>query len=206
VLDLSLLAGFLNLDFRLFTGFFYLVSCIPQCGNGSHSKNPAENSGPPIRRRDADLAGTFVTFILTMQGLRSHAARGFYHAVLKSRQLGGCGMGAPGTISLARSDISAAGPPSCYKFEMSKIVEQWLLFEYVGLEFTPLGLSTGASLSHHGSHGIFFASVSDITSNVVAYARSASTLIDSALPLCTNVADSTAEPGRFTSFPGPTTL
>jgi hypothetical protein len=89
---------------------------------------------------------------------------------------------------------------------MSKIVEQWLLFEYVGLEFTPLGLSTGASLSHHGSHGIFFASVSDITSNVVAYARSASTLIDSALPLCTNVADSTAEPGRFTSFPGPTTL
>jgi hypothetical protein len=26
----------------------------------------------------------------------------------------------------------------CYKFEMSKIVEQWLLFEYVGLEFTPL--------------------------------------------------------------------
>jgi hypothetical protein len=29
-------------------------------------------------------------------------------------------------------------PPSCYKFEMSKIIEQWLLFEYVGLEFTPL--------------------------------------------------------------------
>jgi hypothetical protein len=25
-----------------------------------------------------------------------------------------------------------------YKFGMSKIVEQWLLFEYVGLEFTPL--------------------------------------------------------------------
>jgi hypothetical protein len=29
-------------------------------------------------------------------------------------------------------------PPSCYKFAMSKIVEQWLLFKYVGLEFTPL--------------------------------------------------------------------
>jgi hypothetical protein len=28
--------------------------------------------------------------------------------------------------------------PSCYKSEMSKIIEQWLLFEYVGLEFTPL--------------------------------------------------------------------
>jgi len=27
---------------------------------------------------------------------------------------------------------------SCYKFEMPKIVERWLLFEYVGLEFTPL--------------------------------------------------------------------
>jgi len=72
------------------------IVCIPQCGNGSRSKNPAENSGPPIRRRDADLAGTFVTFVLTKHGLRSHAARGFYHAVLKSWQLGGCGMGAPG--------------------------------------------------------------------------------------------------------------
>jgi hypothetical protein len=29
-------------------------------------------------------------------------------------------------------------PLSCYKFEMSKIIEQWLLFKYVGLEFTPL--------------------------------------------------------------------
>jgi hypothetical protein len=29
-------------------------------------------------------------------------------------------------------------PPSCYKFEMSKTIEQWLLFEYVGREFTPL--------------------------------------------------------------------
>ena len=29
-------------------------------------------------------------------------------------------------------------PPPCYKSEMSKIVEQWLLFEYIGLEFTPL--------------------------------------------------------------------
>jgi hypothetical protein len=26
----------------------------------------------------------------------------------------------------------------CYKFGMSKIVEQWLLFEYVGGELTPL--------------------------------------------------------------------
>jgi hypothetical protein len=29
-------------------------------------------------------------------------------------------------------------PPSCYKFEMSKTVEQWLLFKYVGRELTPL--------------------------------------------------------------------
>jgi hypothetical protein len=29
-------------------------------------------------------------------------------------------------------------PPSCYKSEMSKIVEQWLHFEYVGRELTPL--------------------------------------------------------------------
>jgi len=26
----------------------------------------------------------------------------------------------------------------CYKFEMSKTVEQWLLFQYVHGEFTPL--------------------------------------------------------------------
>jgi hypothetical protein len=26
----------------------------------------------------------------------------------------------------------------CYKFEMAKTTEQWLLFEYVDLEFTPL--------------------------------------------------------------------
>jgi hypothetical protein len=31
-----------------------------------------------------------------------------------------------------------ARPPSWYKFEMSKTIEQWLLFEYVGVEFTPL--------------------------------------------------------------------
>ena len=31
-----------------------------------------------------------------------------------------------------------ARSPSWYKSEMSKIIEQWLLFEYVGLEFTPL--------------------------------------------------------------------
>jgi hypothetical protein len=31
-----------------------------------------------------------------------------------------------------------ARPPSCYKFEMSKTIERWLLFEYIGLEFTPL--------------------------------------------------------------------
>ena len=29
-------------------------------------------------------------------------------------------------------------PPSCYKSEMSKIIEQWLLFEYEGRELTPL--------------------------------------------------------------------
>ena len=26
----------------------------------------------------------------------------------------------------------------CYKSEMPKTIEQWLLFEYIGLEFTPL--------------------------------------------------------------------
>jgi hypothetical protein len=31
-----------------------------------------------------------------------------------------------------------ARQPSCYKFRMPKTVEQWFLFEYVGLEFTPL--------------------------------------------------------------------
>jgi len=31
-----------------------------------------------------------------------------------------------------------ARPPSCYKFYMSKIIEQCFIFEYVGLEFTPL--------------------------------------------------------------------
>jgi hypothetical protein len=34
--------------------------------------------------------------------------------------------------------VTEARSPSCYKSQMSKIVEQWLLFEYVGLEFTPL--------------------------------------------------------------------
>ncbi len=29
-------------------------------------------------------------------------------------------------------------PPSCYKFAMSKIIEHWLLFQYVGPKFTPL--------------------------------------------------------------------
>jgi hypothetical protein len=31
-----------------------------------------------------------------------------------------------------------ARTPSSYKSEMSKIIVQWLLFEYAGLEFTPL--------------------------------------------------------------------
>ena len=31
-----------------------------------------------------------------------------------------------------------ARTPWRYKFEMSKIVQRWLLFKYVGLEFTPL--------------------------------------------------------------------
>lgn len=29
-------------------------------------------------------------------------------------------------------------PLSCYKNEMPKIIEQWLLFKYVGGQFTPL--------------------------------------------------------------------
>jgi len=43
-----------------------------------------------------------------------------------------------------RTQIASAAPrissarSSCYKFEISKIIEQWLLFEYLGLEFTPL--------------------------------------------------------------------
>ena len=31
-----------------------------------------------------------------------------------------------------------ARPRWCYKSEMSKIIAQWLLFKYVGLELTPL--------------------------------------------------------------------
>jgi hypothetical protein len=27
---------------------------------------------------------------------------------------------------------------SCYKFQMSKIIEQWLLFKYINGQFTPL--------------------------------------------------------------------
>ena len=29
-------------------------------------------------------------------------------------------------------------PDPCYKSKMAKIVEKWLLYKYVGLEFTPL--------------------------------------------------------------------
>jgi hypothetical protein len=29
-------------------------------------------------------------------------------------------------------------PCDCYKSKMTKIVEKWLLYKYVGLEFTPL--------------------------------------------------------------------
>jgi hypothetical protein len=29
-------------------------------------------------------------------------------------------------------------PPSCYKFEMSKTVERWMLFQYIHGELTPL--------------------------------------------------------------------
>ena len=76
-------------------------------------------------------------------------------------------------------------------------IKKWLQRSLVGSQ---------SESRRFGSHGVLGVSVSAMTSNVVAYARSASTLIDSALPLCTNVADSTAEPGRFTSFPGPTTL
>ena len=46
-------------------------------------------------------------------------------------------------VSIEASRASAAGwipiaPSPCNKFEMSKIIEHWLLFEYVSLEFTPL--------------------------------------------------------------------
>ena len=41
-------------------------------------------------------------------------------------------------IQALRTESYEAHPASCYKSEMSKIVEQWLLFKYVGLEFTPL--------------------------------------------------------------------
>jgi hypothetical protein len=29
-------------------------------------------------------------------------------------------------------------PPSCYKSSMSNTIEQWLVFKFIGLEFTPL--------------------------------------------------------------------
>jgi hypothetical protein len=45
----------------------------------------------------------------------------------------------PRVVSVCRVEHRLeARPPPCYKFEVSKIVERWLLFEYVGLEFTPL--------------------------------------------------------------------
>src|SRR5271169_2819570 len=44
-------------------------------------------------------------------------------------------------------------------------------------------------------HCLLLTIVSGITSNVVSFARSASTLIDSAFPSCTNVADATAVTG-----------
>ena len=40
-------------------------------------------------------------------------------------------------ISAFQPATSRSRPPPCYKFEMSNIVERWLLFEYVGPEFTP---------------------------------------------------------------------
>lgn len=36
------------------------------------------------------------------------------------------------------SNSTAVGPPACYQSEMPKTIQHWLLFEYVGLEFTPL--------------------------------------------------------------------
>jgi hypothetical protein len=29
-------------------------------------------------------------------------------------------------------------PRSCYKSEMAKTIERWLLYKYIGVEFTPL--------------------------------------------------------------------
>ena len=41
------------------------------------------------------------------------------------------------TPSVRQSELETDGPSPCYKFLM-KIIEQWLLYKYVGLEFTPL--------------------------------------------------------------------
>jgi hypothetical protein len=40
--------------------------------------------------------------------------------------------------SLARRSCSARRRRLCYKLPMPKIVERWLLFKYIGGEFTPL--------------------------------------------------------------------
>jgi hypothetical protein len=44
----------------------------------------------------------------------------------------------PGPPTAAHASLHRASPESCYKFQMAKIIEQWLLFKYVGGEFTPL--------------------------------------------------------------------
>jgi hypothetical protein len=49
-----------------------------------------------------------------------------------------CWMITPYDLPKAYDRRLGARSPSCYKFEMSKTIEQWLLFEYIGLEFTPL--------------------------------------------------------------------
>jgi len=45
-------------------------------------------------------------------------------------------------LTRKRAADAYPGHARCYKSEMSKIIEQWLLFKYVGLELTPQPFNT----------------------------------------------------------------
>jgi hypothetical protein len=53
--------------------------------------------------------------------------RGYYHATLVAVD-----------DDLVTNSTVSSDPCRAYKSEMSKIIERWLLFQYVGFEFTPL--------------------------------------------------------------------
>jgi hypothetical protein len=72
-----------------------------------------------------------VTHVVESANSRFQKQLGYVEA-LKGRSI------TPYDLPKAYDRRLGARPPSCYKFEMSKTIEQWLLFEYIGLEFTPL--------------------------------------------------------------------